>query len=308
MSAATGLKYGVSLYSYTGDMNTVLTLDDAMAEIASAGATGIEILGESNIRQYPNPPAAWVDQWWAGLEKHGLQPTNYCSWVDIGLSRGRDLSPEEGTEILRNDIALASTLGFSTIRPKFGVVSMDLDPHPDWERIVEANLDFAAERNIIICPEIHAPTPIKHKVVDDYIAFIERTGSPHFRLMIDTGIFQRAATNAIQPGISEDGHKAGWMSPLAVPMSDLIDVLPYVAFIQAKFFDIDDDLVDPQIPWVEIIQTLVSHGYNGWLSSEYEGERTVYRGQEQVRRHHALLRSIERAIRSGEHGYDERNA
>ena len=118
--------------------------------------------------------------------------------------------------------------------------------------------------------------------------------------MIDTGIFQRAATNAIQPGISEDGHKAGWMSPLAVPMTDLIDVLPYVAFIQTKFFDIDDDLVDPQIPWIEIIQTLVSHGYNGWLSSEYEGERRSPR-QEQVRRHHALLRSIERSIRSAEH-------
>jgi hypothetical protein len=96
------------------------------------------------------------------------------------------------------------------------------------------------------------------------------------------------------------------MSPLAVPMTDLIDVLPYVGFIQAKFFDIDDDLVDPQIPWVEVIQTLVSHGYEGWLSSEYEGERTVYRGQEQVRRHHALLRSIERAIRSGEHVNGER--
>lgn len=85
-------------------------------------------------------------------------------------------------------------------------------------------------------------------------------------------------------------------------MGDLIDVLPYVGFIQAKFFDIDDELVDPQIPWVEIIQTLVSHGYDGWLSSGYEGERTAYRGQEQVRRHHALLRSIEREIRAGEQG------
>lgn len=308
MNIQNGLKYGVSLYSYTGDINTVLTLDDAMAEIASVGATGIEILGESNVRQYPNPPATWVDEWSAALEKHGLQPTNYCSWVDIGLARGRDLSREEGTEILRRDIALASTLGFSTIRPKFGVVSVELDPHPDWEPIVEANLGFAADRDIVICPEIHAPTPIKHRVVDDYIAFIQRTGSPHFRLMIDTGIFQREATTAVQPGISEDGHKAGWMSPLAVPMSDLVDVLPYVGFIQAKFFDIGDDLIDSQIPWVEIIQTLVAHGYSGWLSSEYEGERTVYRGQEQVRRHHALLRSIESAILSGEHADGERNA
>ncbi|OZB89552.1 MAG: sugar phosphate isomerase, partial [Microbacterium sp. 14-71-5] len=32
-------RYGVSTYSYTGDMNTLMTLDDAMAEIADIGAT-----------------------------------------------------------------------------------------------------------------------------------------------------------------------------------------------------------------------------------------------------------------------------
>ncbi|GAB2833049.1 sugar phosphate isomerase/epimerase family protein [Microbacterium insulae] len=298
MSAFSTFGYGVSLYSYTGDMNTVLTLDDAMAEIASVGATGIEILGESNVRRYPSPPASWIDDWHASLERHGLIPTNYCSWVDIGLSRGRDLTVEEGAAVLRRDIELASTLGFTTIRPKFGVVSMDLDPHPDWEPIVTANLDLAAERGIVICPEIHAPTPIKHQVVDEYIAFIERSGSENFKLMIDTGIFQREVTTAIQPGMSEEGHKEGWMRPLAVPMQDLVDVLPYVGFIQTKFFDIDENLVDAQIPWAEIIQTLVTHDYQGWLSSEYEGERAVYRGQEQVRRHHALMRSLERDARS----------
>lgn len=298
MTGESTINYGVSLYSYTGDMYTVLALDDAMAEIASVGATGIEILGEGNMHGYPEPPASWIDQWWASLEAHGLTPTNYCSWVDIGVARGRDLTADEGDAVLRGEIALASSLGFSTIRPKFGVVSMEHDPHPAWTAIVETNLDFAAERDIVICPEIHAPTPIKHKVVDDYIAFIERTGSPHFRLMIDTGIFQREVATAVQPGMSADAHKGGWMSPLAVPMSDLIDVLPYVGFIQAKFFDIDENLVDAQVPWREIIETLISYGYSGWLSSEYEGERIAYRGQEQVRRHHALMRSIERDVRS----------
>lgn len=88
------------------------------------------------------------------------------------------------------------------------------------------------------------------------------------------------------------------MKPLAVPLNDLIDVLPYVGFIQAKFFDIDENLVDAQVPWSEIIETLITYGYTGWVSSEYEGERTVYRGQEQVRRHHALMRSIETEVRS----------
>ncbi|MBN9170954.1 MAG: sugar phosphate isomerase/epimerase, partial [Microbacterium sp.] len=72
-------QYGVSLYSYTDDFNTVLGLEGAMAAIADIGATGIEILGEGHIPGYPEPSAAWVDRWFALLETYGLEPTNYGS-------------------------------------------------------------------------------------------------------------------------------------------------------------------------------------------------------------------------------------
>jgi sugar phosphate isomerase/epimerase len=55
---------------------------------------------------------------------------------------------------------------------------------------------------------------------------------------------------------------------------------------------------DPQIPWAETVDTLVEHGYTGYLSSEYEGGRTPYRSVEQVRRQHALLRSREERARN----------
>jgi sugar phosphate isomerase/epimerase len=170
------LKYGVSLYSYTGDINTVLTLEDAMAQIADIGATGIEILGEGHVPNYPEPSTAWIDQWYGLLEKYQLEPTNYGSWIDSSMWRDRDLTADEGTGMLARDLRLAHRLGFTSIRPKIGVVSMDLRPHPIWEEVIERNLDLAAELDLIICPEIHAPTPIKHPVVDEYIAFIERTG------------------------------------------------------------------------------------------------------------------------------------
>ncbi|YCK80210.1 sugar phosphate isomerase/epimerase [Arthrobacter sp. D3-18] len=290
------LKYGVSLYSYTGDINTVLTLEDAMAQIADIGATGIEILGEGHVPNYPEPSTAWIDQWYGLLEKYQLEPTNYGSWIDSSMWRSRDLTADEGAEMLARDLRLAHRLGFTSVRPKIGVVSMDLRPHPIWEEVIERNLDLAAELDLIICPEIHAPTPIKHPVVDEYIEFIERTGSKNFRLLIDTGIFQRAITTAKHDGLSEEAQEEGWRKPLAVPMSDLVDVLPHVSFIQAKFFDIDDDLVDGQIPWREILQTLKENEWSGYLSSEYEGDRLPYRSIEQVRRQHALLHSLEAEI------------
>ncbi|WP_371100925.1 IS3 family transposase [Streptomyces sp. PU_AKi4] len=141
------------------------------------------------------------------------------------------------------------------------------------------------------CPETHSPTPIKHPVTQAYLDFIDRTGSDHFKLLIDTGVFQTAPVDDGHEGF-EGKKRPAFLEPLAVPMSDLADVLPHVHFIQAKFFEIDDHLDDLHIPWHDILTTLRTAGWRGWLSSEYEGRRETYRDRDQVRRQHALLRSL----------------
>jgi sugar phosphate isomerase/epimerase len=111
---------------------------------------------------------------------------------------------------------------------------------------------------------------------------------------VDTGIFQTAPVldSAEEIGLEEGEEIPAHLRPLAVPMSDLLEVLPHVHFIQAKFFDVDDDLVDQHVPWPEIIRTLTDANWSGWLSSEYEGTRKPYRAADQVRRQHALLRQL----------------
>jgi sugar phosphate isomerase/epimerase len=288
-----GLRFGVSTYSYTGDIYTLMTLEDVLADVADLGATGIEILGEGNVPSYPSPEPAWVDAWHQMLERYGLTATNYGSWVDTDLWRERSLTAEEGAAQIRQDLRLAHRLGFTSVRPKFGVVSWELDPHPIWQEAVERSLDLAAELDVVICPEIHAPTPIRHPVTQGYVDFIERTGTKHFKLLIDTGIFNTAPVLELSEEIEvEDGEIPMHLRPLAVPMSDLAEVLPHTHFIQAKFAEVDDDLHDLHVPWPEIIATLQDHGWSGYLSSEYEGRREPYRGRDQVRRQHALLRSL----------------
>jgi sugar phosphate isomerase/epimerase len=292
-----GLKYCVSTYSYTGDIYTSMTLEDVFADIADLGATGIEILGEGNVPNYPAPDAAWINTWHGLLETYGLTATNFGSWVDTTRWHARDLTVEEGAEQLRLDLRLAKELGFTSVRPKFGVTSWDLDPHPIWQGAVERSLDLAAELDVVICPEIHAPTPIKHPVTQGYVDFIEKTGTEHFKLLIDTGIFQTAPVleNAEDLGTDDEDEIPPPLRALAVPMADLVEVLPHTHFIQAKFFEIDDDLHDLHVPWAEIVPTLEQAGWNGFLSSEYEGRREPYRGRDQVRRQHALLRSLQKS-------------
>ncbi|WP_022877599.1 DUF6379 domain-containing protein [Microbacterium sp. B19] len=287
-------QYGVSLYSYMSDFGTVMDLETAMASIADIGATGLEILGEAHIPNYPNPSDEWVEQWFALLQKYGLEPTNYGSWIDTRLHssgpNGRDMTVEEGAAALQRDLRLAKRLGFRFVRPKIGVVSSDLVPHPIWTEAVEASLPLAEELDVIICPEIHSPTPIKHEVVEDYIALIRRTGTKHFGLLLDTGIFQDRPI-PLKPG-ELPGQRPAFLDGIHVDPNDVFDVIDNVVFIQAKFHDIDEELDDKQIPWEPVLRALKDAGYTGYLSSEYEGEREPWRSIEQVRRQHSLIRQI----------------
>lgn len=283
-------RYGVSLYSYMSDYGTVLDLESALAHVADVGATGVEILGEGHVPGYPGPSPAWIDTWFNLLEKYSLEPTNYGSWIDTRLHPGRSMTATEGAQALQRDLKLAHRLGFSFVRPKIGVVSSDLVPDPIWTESVERSLDLAHELGMVICPEIHSPTPIKHPVVDDYIGLIERTGTKNFGLLIDTGIFQDRPI-PLREGETRDTRPA-FLDGIAVNPADFKDIAQYVVFIQAKFHDINEQLEDQQIPWRPVLQALKDSGYTGYLSSEYEGERTPWRAIEQVRRQHALIRSI----------------
>lgn len=291
MSTA-AFKYGVSLYSYSEDIGTVLTLEDAVESVADLDATGIEILGEAHVPGYPNPPAAWIDHWFALLERYRLEPTNYGSWVDTRLRLARPMTAIEAAADLARDIRLAARLGFRMVRPKFGVVSFDLVPDPIWREAVERVLDLAHDSNVIICPEIHAPTPIRHPVVDAYVEFIQRTGTKNFGLLIDTGIFQDRPLPHM-PGETPEMRR-DFLNGIHVEPADFLAVAPYVVFIQAKFHSITDALADEHIPWERIVPMLKRAGYSGYLSSEYEGERAPWKSLEQVRRQHALMRKLER--------------
>lgn len=288
-------KYGVSLFSFTGDYGTVMDLEDSMMVINDLGATGIEILGEGHIPNYPNPTTEWLDTWFGLLDKYQLEPTNLGSWIDTRLHQGGTIDAATGASMLERDLKLAARLGFKFVRPKIGVVSPELDLDPVWEESVVRNLDLAAELDVTICPEIHAPTPIKHPVVDGYIDLIQRTGTKHFGLLIDTGIFQDRPI-PLRPGETKE-TRPSFLDGLNVDPKDLLDVIDYVVFVQAKFNNINDDFEDDQIPWVPVLQAFKDGGYTGYLSSEYEGDRSPWRSLDQVRRQHALMRKVESELR-----------
>jgi sugar phosphate isomerase/epimerase len=282
MTMAASFKLGVTLYSYTGDYGVTMTLEDCIADAVDAGAQGIEILSETHIPGYPDPTDAWVDHWHKLMDKYGTTPTCYDCWVDSRLHKGRTLTVQESLDFLLRDMKLANRLGFKIMRPKLGVVTDDLVPDPVWRQMVERALPYAEELDVRIAPEIHSPTPLKSKTVEDYMDLIAKTGTRHFGMLIDTGIFKTREGRTLAPG--------EWADPiLAIDPRDLLPYLPYVFHMHAKFWGISDDLEEGSIPYDTVVKALNEIGYSGYLSAEYEGSRDLYAGNDQVRRLFAMI-------------------
>ena len=96
------------------------------------GATGVEILADTHIPDYPNPSTRWIDEWHRLVAGYGLTPTCYSSWLDTRLNKGRALMLDEATAILLRDLELAHRLGF-----RFRLHRGELPGRPDIVKIAQ---------------------------------------------------------------------------------------------------------------------------------------------------------------------------
>ena len=273
---------GVSLYSYSGEYGMTMTMEDCFADMYDMEATGLEILANGHVENYPDPTDEWVENWFAMLEHYEIVPVEYGHWVDSRRIPGHELTTQESYESLVKDLKLANRLGFTVARTKLGVIDEVLTPVANWREFIEMALPVAEDMNVRMCPELHQPTELKSQMVDDYVEFIEKTGTKYFGLNIDFGVFQ--TENRLQiPGMANEPSAPG----------DMIDLLPYTYACHAKFTHMTDELTEPTHPYEEILGILVEHGWDGYLLSEYEGPKdTIGHASDQLRRQHVMMKRL----------------
>ncbi len=285
-------KRGVSVYSYSGEIFVTMTLEDCMKDMYDMGAEGLEILANGHIENYPNPTDEWCENFFALCDKYNITPVEYGHWVDSRLYDGRELDAKESYDLLVRDIKLANKLGFTVMRTKLGVINGSLEPVTNWREFIEMALPEAEAYNVKMCPEIHRPTLLKSQMIDDYVEFIERTGTKNFGINIDFGVFQHAAAPTEMGGgmLSYEGE---YDNPYSVP-EDMIPLLPYTYCCHAKFTNMSDDLVETTIPYDEIINILIEHKWDGYLLSEYEGPYREEPGysSDQLRKQHIMMKRL----------------
>ena len=280
------LKRGVALYSYSGEYGISMNLEDCFKDMFDMGATGIEILANSHIDNYPDLSSEYVEEWKRLCNKYNIEPVEYGHWIDTRLYKNQEISMKEAKEKLVNDFKIANRLGFKILRTKMGVINGELAPVENWREIIKSVLPEAEKYGVIICPEIHLTTVLSDKFVSDYLDFIIETGTKNFGLNIDLSVFQNRFDI---PGVVVFNPESKHSLP-----EEIIPLLPYVKCIHAKFNKMDDEFNELTIPYTEIIKILIEHNWEGYLLSEYEGANKEVPGyvSHELRKQHVMLKRL----------------
>ena len=319
------IKRGVSLYSYQEEFFLrKMNLEDCIAAAAKTGATGIEMLGEQSIVGFPKLTNQFVDQWFGWMDKYGVEPTCHDMFLDHKRYKNRLLTEEEEMESFVRDIKFANRLGFKVIR-----VINTVTPE-----LMEKAAPIAEENDVKLGIEIHSPWHINAAWMTRHWEVMEKTGSKYLGFIPDMGMFSKKlarvqVNNLIRKGADEkiaefvcEQHERGVMAEYIVAevhqMSNrkmdhlmaeltrhniynnpnsLLQHKERIFHIHAKFYEMLPDNTEYSIPYPEIIEVLKKCDFNGYLSSEYEGNRHIQDimevdSVEQVRRQQEMFKRL----------------
>lgn len=165
-----------------------MTIEDAVREIGSIkGVTGINATTEMLLADYPDVTDAFLAQWQALLAETKLAPVTLGSYIDRLQFRDHIMTVAETADALRRDLRIAAKLGFENLR-----IMHDLPLEA-----VEAVLPLAEELNVCLLDELMPPGTIlpragrKGMDCQNDLDLIARTGTKHFGLLVNLGLFQQ---------------------------------------------------------------------------------------------------------------------
>jgi len=325
MTQKHSIKRGVSLYSFQEEyFLRKMTLEDCIAACASLGANGIETIAEQMMPGFPHLSDDFYAQWHGWMDQYGVTPTCHDMFLDTKKYKGRLMTDEEMLASVVRDIKHANRLGCTVIR-----MIVITPPH-----IMEMAAPYAEDYNVRLGIEIHAPFHFDHEWIQKHYEVMERVGSPYLGFVPDMGTYEkrfprvrseRIIRNGANPeivhyisaayeqhedldaveekvkqmgggklelGMVQDARRIIYDDPRR-----LLDFMPRIFHIHAKFYEMLDEGREYSIPYEEVVPVLIEGGYDGYLSSEYEGNRHIQDAFEvdsfeQVRRQQEMFKRL----------------
>lgn len=323
---------GVTLYSFTPDFHAGRhTLEQLFARAAELGmGPGLEVIGFQSIRDFPQITTDFERHFKELLERHEFVPTCLDCNADRAVRSDRMLSEDELYEYLAAQLRTAHRLGFTTARMQWAAPLAVMERLvPLAEQLdVRMGVEIHAPETVD-SPWVLAQREWHAKHQSPYLGFVADFGSvttqvspTMFDAFREKGVSEelfevfRERWHALDGRRFEAHEQMGKFIQLAhqygagdhaINMSVFavgihghgsprmwLEIIDQIVHVHAKFFYVDEHGVDPAVPIAEQVQALVDGGYDGWISSEYEGWHWDLHSDafEQVQREQRIIRRV----------------
>lgn len=328
---STGPQIGVTLYSFTEQYHSgEYTFEELIRKVGDRGlGTGLEIVGFQSIRGYPEVSDSFALRFKRLLDEAGLVPSALGANIDAGRRRDRRMTHEETVETLSAQIRAAEKLGFRVMRVQYGAAPDALEAVLPLAEGADVKLGMEIHApHTVDHPTMVALRERIERLGSPYLGFIPDFGASmdaippghlaHWRELssttdlIDSTVagWERAHRGesdpfderraAIERAAEMGSGPAANLALLTMtlfghqPAAKWAEIMHQVVHVHAKFYEIDDAGNEPSIDYGELMRTFRDGGYEGYLSSEWEGSSfdraadpfdLVERQQRLMRRH-----------------------
>lgn len=200
---------GVTLYSFTRAFHgREYDLEGLIRKVAAEGfGPGLEIIGFSSFRGFPDIDAAFADRFRGLVDETGLVPTSLAINADIGIRRDRLMTQDELVEYMERQIRAAALLGFPIARVQISIT-------PDS---MEQLAPVAEKHGVTLALEVHADQYASHPRILALRDRFEKVGSPFLGFTADWG----ATVSGFAPSLIEAYRRRGAPEALLSAVVDL---------------------------------------------------------------------------------------
>lgn len=296
---------GVTLYSFTNEwLQRKYDLESLVARVAELGlGPAVEVVGFQSIRSFPDVTPEFVRSFRDLMDRYELKPSCLGANLDIGIRIDRLMTPDETQEYITRQIITAQKLGFPVVR-------IQAFAKPDvLDRIIpvaeQAGVHVASELHspltinnpvvielleyyrkiqcpalgfipdfsstMIAPPEIYWESLRHAGAAEGLIDAVKATWNTSVPMFEKFKAVQEAA-KVYQANPAVIGQLNGSITMFGnMPVDGWKELLPYVRHIHGKFYDVTPEGIEPTIPYPELMALLKESGYNGTISSEWEG-------------------------------------
>jgi sugar phosphate isomerase/epimerase len=302
------INLGVTLFCYgTEYARYEYDFAECVKQAALAGATGYEIVGTQMLPDYPNVSDEFLGLIQSLKAEYGIGPVGYGANNDKGMMHDRNLTDDEMLADTIIDLKTAHQLGCKVMRAQYMLSPQAFERLAPYAELYDIRVGIEIHNpESPLSPLMKEYLAVIKKTKSQHLGFIPDFGC--FAIAPN----QAQWIKALEAGVSEEHlQQAAKMRYDGVPLkeaqanlvaqgahpaiqtvlqgmygfvqfkpkadlprllNELKEILPYSFELHGKFHYLGEDLVEPSIPYKEILAVVQDSDFSGYLICEYEDE------------------------------------